>query len=403
MNVFLDANVLYEAGSKAMKSSIWKHETQAFEMNHLLETAHIQKQMQEGYNPTAGRKFVISERGKTRLVTNATISDKTAVHVLCDEVVNPSIKKYLQYDNSASQKGKGVDFHRRRFENHLHQFYITEGTNDGYILFADFSGYYANIPHKPCADVLNSFIEKEVHDEETVRIAGWLIAQIFKTFELDVSRLSDDEIVELYHSKVDPMMNLGVPKELLTGEKMLSKGIDLGNQLSQDAGIAYPYRVDNFIKIVKAIKQFGRYSDDLYAMHRSKEYLMEVLDGIRAISNSFGLILNERKTRICKMSDTYRHLQVLYSLTDTGRVIRKIKPKAVTRERQRLKAHKRQLDAGKMTYADVENCFKSWIGGHWKYMSRQQIKNMSRLYYDLFGRSISWKRKHGRLRWLMAL
>lgn len=403
MTVFYDANVLYDAGTKAMQSSKWKHETQLFEMNHLLETAHIQEQLKTGYQPAIGRHFIISERGKTRLITSIRMSDKAVIHVLCDEVLGPSVRKYLQYDNSASQKNKGVDFHRRRFENHLRQYYITEGTNEGYVLFVDFSGYYANIRHKQCANLLNNFIAKEVFDEETVRIAGRLIAKIFETFELDVSRLSDEEIFDLYHSKLDPMMNLGIPKTLLTGQKMLAKGVDLGNQLSQEAGIAYPYQVDNFIKIIKAVKQFGRYSDDFYAMHRSRQYLMEVLEGIRSISGELGLIINEKKTRICKMSAVYRHLQVRYSLTKTGRVIRRINPKSLTRERRKLKAYKRQLAAGKMDYCDIENCFKSWIGSSWKYMSQKQIKNMSKLYYSLFGRSISWKKRHGRLRWLMAL
>ena len=45
-------------------------------------------------------------------------------------------------------------------------------------------------------------------------------------------------------------------------------------------------------------------------------------------------------------------------------MIRKIHPKAVTRERRKLKAYKRKLDAGEMSYFDVENSFKSWLGGN---------------------------------------
>ena len=118
-------------------------------------------------------------------------------------------------------------------------------------------------------------------------------------------------------------------------------------------------------------------------------------------------IINERKTRICKLSDTYRHLQIQYSLTASGRLIRKINPKAVTRERRRLKAYKRLLDAGRMAYSKIEESFKSWIASVYKYMSRQQIQGLSRLFYDLFGKAPTWKKthgsSHGRLRWMMAL
>ena len=41
MTVYFDANNIYDAGTKAMQSSKFKHGTQLFEMNHLLTTAHI--------------------------------------------------------------------------------------------------------------------------------------------------------------------------------------------------------------------------------------------------------------------------------------------------------------------------------------------------------------------------
>ncbi|MBQ7577235.1 MAG: hypothetical protein IJT21_03090 [Synergistaceae bacterium] len=91
-----------------------------------------------------------------------------------------------------------------------------------------------------------------------------------------------------------------------------------------------------------------------------------MLDGLRVIAKEFGLIINERKTRIVKLSSFYRHLQNGYSLTKTGRVIRKINSKSITRERRKLKAYKRLLDKGIMIYDDIENIFKSWLGGNFK-------------------------------------
>lgn len=178
--------------------------------------------------------------------------------------------------------------------------------------------------------------------------------------------------------------------------------VDIGNQVSQDVGIVHPYRIDNYISIVMGCKLFGRYTDDTHIISDSKEFLLTVLEGVRQIAEEYGIIINEKKTRICKLSSFYRYLQIGYSLTDTGRVIRKIHPKAVTRERRKLKAYKRKLDAGEMSYFDVENSFKSWLGGNWKRMSRQQISNMSLLYYQLFGRRPTWKKGHSRLRWLMG-
>lgn len=181
-----------------------------------------------------------------------------------------------------------------------------------------------------------------------------------------------------------------------------NKYMDIGSQPSQNIGIVYPYRLDNYAKIVKAVKGYGRYTDDSYAIARTREELLELLDGLEKEAKEYGLIINRKKTRIVKLSSEFRHLQVCYSLTETGRVIRKISPKNITRERRKLKAYKRLLDSGRIDYATVENAFKSWLGSHWKYMSHDQVYNMSSLYYELFGRRPKWKKGHGRLHWLMA-
>ena len=187
----------------------------------------------------------------------------------------------------------------------------------------------------------------------------------------------------------------------MTGQKFLDKGVDIGNQTSQNIGLIYPYRFDNYAKIVAGIEGYGRYTDDFYAISESREELLALLDGLRMIAREFGIIINERKTRIVKLSGFYRHLQNGYSLTETGRVIRKINPKSITRERRKLKAYKRLLDAKKITYEEIENIFKSWLGGNYKRMSHRQIYNMTDLYIRLFRRKPKWQKGHSRLRWLM--
>ena len=43
MNIFYDANKIYEAGTKAIKSAPFKYQSQLFEVNHLLLTAELQR------------------------------------------------------------------------------------------------------------------------------------------------------------------------------------------------------------------------------------------------------------------------------------------------------------------------------------------------------------------------
>ena len=178
------------------------------------------------------------------------------------------------------------------------------------------------------------------------------------------------------------------------------KGVDIGSQPSQNIGISYPSQIDNYIKIVRGCKYYGRYTDDSYIIHQDKEFLKQLLKEIKIISSKLGLIVNDRKTRIVKLSQQFKVLQINYSLTPTGRIIKKISTKTVTRERRKLKAYKRLLDKGKMKSNDIENSFKSWMAGNYKKMSMQQISNMSQLYYDLFKEVPKWK-NHGKLRYLM--
>lgn len=366
MNIFYDANKIYEAGTKAIKAAPFKYQSQLFEINHLLETAELQKAMKEWkYKPSKGTKFTIKERGKVRNITTDNMIDKTVNHLLSDNVLTPAIAPFLIYDNSASQEGKGVSFHRKRLETHLHQYFRKYGSNEGYILLIDFSGYYASIPHNECLKEFQYLLRNT--NKEEAQVSLWILKNLFDVFNIDNKN---------------------------------RKGVDIGSQPSQNIGIAYPVKIDNYIKIVKSCKYYGRYTDDLYIIHESKEFLKQLLKEITEISNKLGLIINPKKTHLCKLSQPFRILQLQYKLTETGRIVRKIHPKAITRQRRKLKAYKRLLDKKRLTYEEIENIFKGWMASNYKNMSMQQISNMSQLFYDLFKEVPKW-RNHGRLRYLM--
>ena len=134
---------------------------------------------------------------------------------------------------------------------------------------------------------------------------------------------------------------------------------------------AYPIPIDNYIKIVKGVKFYGRYMDDSYVIHKDKEFLKGLLIEIVEIAHDLGITVNLRKTRICKLSEMWRFLQIQYSLTDTGRVIHKIHPKRLTGMRR--KAKKLALI---LSEKDFDDWFRSWFNGHCHYMSKLQRSNM---------------------------
>ena len=386
MNRITDMNALYEAYKASMKGSAWKEEPQRFEIDFLSEITRLHQELESRtYKTLEGTEFTLNERGKIRYIHGSRMRDRVVRHALCDEVLTPCLHPYLIYNNGASQKGKGITFARRMFEKDLHNYWLEHETNEGYVGFVDLSKFYDNIQHDK--------IKEEVYPKID-EFSQWLLGEILSTFEVDVSYMSDEEFYLCMDTKFDSVKyHAEIPKETKTGEKFMKKSVDIGDQVSQDIGVFFPTRLDNYAKIVRGCKRYGRYMDDIYIIGETKEYVESIIEGIQREAEKMGMFINEKKTRVTKLSGTYKYLQVKYSLADTGKVIKRINPQSVTRERKKIIAYKRLLDKGIMSYDDVEKDVRSWMGSFARIMSKQQIKNMKTLYKELFGKELLWKKR----------
>ena len=158
----------------------------------------------------------------------------------------------------------------------------------------------------------------------------------------------------------------------------MQKHMNIGNQVAQSVGISYRIPFDNYIKIVKGVTEYGAYMDDCYVIHEDKKFLENLLSESIEVAKKIGITINIRKTRICKLSSMWRFLQIQYSLTDTGRVIHKINPKRLTAMRRKMKKL-----CPAMNHKDFKDFYKSWFHSHFRYMSKQQRKNMDNLFNEL--------------------
>ncbi len=380
--IVCDANNLYRAYKASVKNSKWKETSQKFAMNFLRYIFSIQEDLvyrtlQNG--PVD--EFLLSERGRVRPITSIQIKDRIIRHVLCDEILSPKVKKRIIYDNGASVKGRGISHQRNRFEVHLHKYYRLYG-NEGWILFGDFSKFYDNIIH----EIAKRELLKLVDDNEFI---DWLLTIIFNGFKIDVSYMSDEQYESCITNTFNKLEYRLVPKELLTGEKWMSKSVNIGDQLSQIIGIYYPYRIDNYVKYVRSQKFYGRYMDDWYIMNPNKKELQDLLDNIRVIADELGIHINEKKTHMVKISSTYKYLQLTYTLTKDGKIIKRINPTRVTAMRRKLKKLAIKVENGGIPYENVENMFKGWMGSFYKLLSRQQRKSLIQLYEDLFNKNVT--------------
>lgn len=221
----------------------------------------------------------------------------------------------------------------------------------------------------------------------------WLLDEILQSFRIDVSYMSDPEYVRCMDEKFNSVEYYqNIPPSQRTGKQYMEKSVDIGDQTSQNIGTYLPTKIDNLAKIVHGVKRYGRYMDDIYIIGRTREEVRAVMEGIIREAEEMGLYINNKKTHIAKLSKPFKYLQIRYYLTDSGRVVRRINPKSVTRERRKLKAYKRLMNRGEMPYERIEQSYKSWMGANVRMMSKKQIKGMKALYEQLFERSPRWKK-----------
>lgn len=162
------------------------------------------------------------------------------------------------------------------------------------------------------------------------------------------------------------------------------KGLDIGDQVAQIAAILYPTPIDNYVKIVRGEKYYGRYMDDSFIISNSREHLLELLKDIKVIAANLGIILNPKKVRILPLSRTFIFLQIKYFLTSSGKLVKRLNPKRITSMRRKLKKLAIMVKDKKRDYIIIRNMFRGWSKDFYRLMSKKQRQNMDNLYKSLF-------------------
>lgn len=338
--ILTDMNVLYDSFQKCKQGVYWKSSIQRYEANLLTNLNQIRKNLLDGtYKVDTYAEFKVNERGKVRNIKAPTIKDRIVQRALNDYILEPMIKPYLIYHNGASIKGKGVEFTRKSLVNDLHEYYRINGSNDGYVLKCDISNYFGSIPHDKLINSLRRII-------------------------------ADKKIIELI--------------DKIIGSNNSDIGLGLGSPTNQLLGVYYLTPLDNFCTCVKGCKMYGRHMDDFYVIHKDKQFLKELLIGIEEQCGRLGLKLNKEKTQIIKLANGFTFLKQRIILSDTGKVIQIPCKDNVVRERRKLKKLYKRYINKEIALSDISESYQSWRGATMKYNSYHAIKNMDRLYCELF-------------------
>ena len=357
-----DADALFESYLEIRKPIRYKKAVQDYGIDALSYISEAIKDHEEGKTKYhKGAEFTISERGKVRHITPVPFKERVPVHALCSQILVPELRKKLMYDNCASLKERGIDMQRNRMEVHLKKYFNTYHTNKGYVLFSDFSKYFDNLDHELLIEEIRKVIKDEAVLDE--------VKLILDSYVVDGSRMTDDEYKACIEGVYDSNKFYKRPK--IGPERVIHKSVGIGSELSQIAGVYYPTRIDNYVKIVRGCKYYGRYNDDFYIIHPDKEFLIDVFEGIKQIAKEQKLYINERKTRLVKLDKPFVFLKVKYRLSDTGKVTRSYLAEAFIRERRKLKKFKKKLDSGELTMEAIEDQYRSWRG----HIVRRKNKN----------------------------
>lgn len=369
---------LFKAFHDLKKPIRFKESVQKYELNAFRNIAEFIREYQnDTYRLHRGAEFNLSERGKIRHICATPIYDRVPVRSFCDNVLIPALRPYLIYDNCASLKGRGIDMQRNRMKVHLQKYFREQHLNDGYILQGDFSKFFDNLDH---AKIIKAIGDK-LQDADSLAF----LKMTLKSFCLDFSNCSNAEL-EAYRNGTKVIDSLNFRKATSDTAKTIDKGVEIGSEVSQIIRVFYPYRLDNYIKIVKGCKFYGRYMDDFYVIHRDKVFLENLLKDIQVISEQLGLHLNLKKTHIRSLNRTFVFLKTKYTLTATGKVVMSLCSDTFKREAVKLRKFKKLYLNEKLTLDTIISQFKSWHGSvtRRQFRNYKAVKQLDNLFFQLF-------------------
>ena len=214
---------------------------------------------------------------------------------------------------------------------------------DGWVLKGDFSKFFYTLLHSYCYETARRAL-KWLKDPELIDFAEWLLWLIID-------------------STPDP-------------------GIPIGNQSSQLLALLYLDAFDHWLRDDRGLV-YGRYMDDFYIIHSDKLLLRQILKEIEAYIKPLGLRLNG-KTQILPLKNGIDFLGFHTYLTQTGKVVRKVRAKSIDNMKRKIRKFRALVDSGKITLDSVVQSYASWTG-HISHGNTYHLRqNMDAYFFSYF-------------------
>ncbi len=326
---------LYQAHRMAKRGKRYAEEVMQFEYNLSDGLVRLQYELRNGlYRIRPYQPFKVYDP-KERVIYAPDYRDRIVQHSLCDNIIEPAYDKRLIYDNAASRKNKGTHFAINRLTGFMREHYRRYGS-EGYILKCDIRKYFDSIDHRIMYEILK---RTGIFDEKLL----WLFRMILGSYHTEFGR-----------------------------------GLPLGNQTSQWFALIYLDRMDRIVKEKLRVKHYTRYMDDCVLVHPDKAFLKNCLEVMTEHVEKERKLEFNQKTQITPMAQGVDYLGFHFYLTDTGKVIRKLRSRNKVRMKRKLRHMKKAYSCGRAELEDIKRSLASYKGhlshGH-TYRLRKNISS----------------------------
>lgn len=307
---------IHEAARDAAKGVRWKASVQRYMIHSLRNSLYARRDLLAGNDIRKGFvRFHVIERGKDRAIAAPRFSERVIQKAVTRAVMAPAVWPTLTPGCAANMRGRGTDYALMRLKGQLAEHYRRHGA-EGYVLLMDFSDYFGTIDHGTALDLVRR-------------------------------TLTDPAAVEFMRLQIEANGRIG---------------LGLGSEPNQALAVAIPSPLDHLGERWRGIEASGRYMDDSYFIALDKETLWRFLDAARALCSSLGITVNERKTRVVKLTRGFTFLKKRFRFTESGRIVVTPIPKSLARERRKLRIHARMVAEGSMTLEQAYVSYMSFRG-----------------------------------------
>ncbi|HIC8809535.1 RNA-directed DNA polymerase [Elizabethkingia anophelis] len=253
--------------------------------------------------------FIVEEPVK-REIFAANFRDRV-VHHLVYQLINPLLDKQFINDSYSCRKGRGTYYGILRAYENLKE--VSNGfVSDAYILKLDIQGYFMNINKDILYDKLTKIINEEDFNNS---IANDMTYNKIKNSVISYQLLFDLLRTIIYNTPENNCIIKGKLSDWngLPNSKILFKskkgcGLPIGNLTSQLFSNVYLNSFDHYLKNELGVKYYGRYVDDFYIFHRSKNYLKYIMRESRNYLLKEGLELHPKKIYLQHYSKGFQFL-----------------------------------------------------------------------------------------------